>query len=41
MHPWDDGKITANEFKELLKNAEQKTTFFPEIGGLRENQHFY
>jgi uncharacterized membrane protein len=28
MHPWDDGKITANEFKELLKNAEQKTTFF-------------
>lgn len=27
-YPWADGKITADEFEELLKNAEQKAAFF-------------
>ena len=27
-YPWIDGKITIDEFEELLKNAEQKAAFF-------------
>ena len=27
-YPWIDGKITIDEFEELLKSAEQKAAFF-------------
>lgn len=27
-YPWEDGRLSADEFKELLKNEEHKSAFF-------------